>query len=420
MAVLAVFGSSCWLLAVDVAGRVMSERWRAGGGVNPAHWLTRLALVDPRIAFKAGEQCVQSAADPQSCRGLFEQSLRGNSRLSGAEAALIVLAEQRRDLAAAGGALRRLRQRDRSFSARWLEWNFWLRNGVLERFREAAPGIARAAPAAFRGDFSLLLLAGADNREIVDAMLGARRSGRALDYTLFLAERGQPEAGELLAGLLHRADRHLAREAALRFVADRLRERRDLDQAVAVWAKSLKLGLVEDRRAAQTDGPVLNSNPRLRRPFVPRSFDWSAAENRWASMSQTSSGGTRIEIRYGAPPGIPLLSKALIAPERSTVVRVTMHLEETPQPEIREEASQPRAIWEVYDTQQERIVAKSSPGGEPCGPGCRQFDLPLDAGEGSRPVYMLLSVEAAARIAEPQIITISNICFGFFPPARSG
>lgn len=415
---LVIFGSSCCLLAVDIAGRVMNDRWRKGEPVNRSHWLTELAIVDPKVAFQAGEQCIQSASQPQSCREFLEHSLKKNPRISPSEALLISLAEQRGDLHEAEARLENLQKQDRSFRSRWLEWNFWLRTGKLDRFRDKALDIAREAPATFRGDFPLLLLTGEDYLKHADAMLEVHHDARALDYAAFLDEQNTPGASELLAYLIGNTERSLAREAALRFITRRLHERRGVNEAGAVWTQALHLGLVEDHRVSPADDAIQNSNPRLRMPFVAQSFDWSITENPRVTVSPVEDGGVRLEIHHGAPARAPILSKAIIAPEGPCHVHVAMSWGKTLSGEEVAETQQSRVYWEAYDTLSERIIARTAPADQPCGSACSQFDLLLNASTSTRVVYMLLKLKAGeADIIEPQAFTISAVDFAIIPSA---
>lgn len=414
---LAMFVSSFWLLAVDSAGRVMSGRWEEGGRVDGAGWLAELVIADPRIALKAGAQCMATAANQQDCRSFFERALAGNRRLTEAEAALILLAEQRNQLADAARMLHRLERRNGSFAVRWLTWNFHLRNGPAARFRSDTEEVLRSAPANFRGDFPLLPLTGLPAEEIVEAMLQAGTSGRALDYAVYLAERDEPGAGELLADLLGRVDRHSAGETALRFIAEQLGSRRRFNQAALVWAEAMRLNLVEDRRASPRDDPVLNPNPGLRKPFVPRSFDWSVAENRWAAMSGSGGDGVRIEVRFGAPEGMPLLSKLLLLPENSTGVRIRMRARYLLNPAKPEEARGMRHfVWQVYDTLSNRVVMRSSQEERPAANGYQFFELPLSGITRSEAVFLTLAVGPEWEATrETGTLEVSEVHFEILP-----
>ncbi len=333
-----------------------------------------------------------TAEDRQTCRSYFESALWGNRRLAEAEMALIVIAEERKDLFDAVRLLRDLKRKNRSFAVRWLEWNFHLRNGPPERFRRGAREILETAPARFRGDFPFLPLTGMSGDEIAEAMLRRGQSERALDFAAFLSADEDSRPGDLLLRLLSRADRTAARETALRFIADRLERRHGLKFAVRVWAEALRQGLVGDHRRSQDDNPILNPNPRFRMPFVPRSFDWSAAENRWATVVSRGGEGAQIEIQSGAPEGLPLLSKLLLLPEGTTAVRVRMRGRLTA-PSIAAGRDEDRqVVWQIYDAETDRVVVRSA--GERTLPvdGYRIFELPLSGVAYSGTVFASLAV----------------------------
>ena len=383
IAALAMLASSLWLLAVESAGHVMSRRWAEGGRMDGASWLSELAIYDPRMALKAGEQCMATAVNQQVCRSYLERALRGSPRLTGAQTATILLAEKGKELAEAAHMLQRLKRSDGSFAVQWLDWNFHLRNGTSGCCRNGTREILTNAPATFRGDFPLLPLTGMRTEEIVEAMLQAGASGRALDYAKYRFERDDPGAGDVFVDLLTQVDRALAREVALRFIAERVGDRRGFKQAARVWTELVRSDLVEDRRASPDDDPVVNPNPRLLMPFVQRSFDWSAAENQWASVSRSGGNGVSIKIRRSAPAGMPLLSKLLLLPENTTGIRLRMCVAH---PELW------RFVWKIYDAPSDRVIVSSSPGGRPSEHGCRVFDLPL-AGAHPEAVYAILSIQ---------------------------
>lgn len=395
IAAFVVLVSSVWLVAVDSAGSLVSKRWREAGRGIDASWLTDLAFHDPRLALMAGERCTAVASDPQTCREYFERALAGNRRISGAEMALILLAERRGESGTATRMLERLKAHDKGFAARWLEWNFYLRNGPPDRFREGAEGILRHAPANFRGDFPLLRLTGMPSDAVVQTMLASGSAGRALEYAASLAEEGDSGSADPLLGLLGRVDRGLARETALRFVAEQLGHRRGFEPAARVWAEAVKSGLIPDRRRSRDDDAILNSNPRLRLPFVPRSFDWSAAENRWATVSSAGEDGLRVEFRSDAPEGMPLLSKLILLPEGTESVRIRMRTERMDRDEPMGEIRNRRAVWQLYDAVLNRVIVKSHTEGEPCGEDCRVFDLPTGGAENSGAIFVNLAVGKA-------------------------
>lgn len=383
IAALAMLASCLWLLAVETAGHVMSRRWAEGGRMDGASLLSELAIADPRMALQAGEQCMATAVNQQVCRSYLERALSGSRRLTGAQTALILLAEKRKALADAARMLHRLRKSDGSFAVQWLDWNFQLRNGAPGCCQNGTREILKNAPATFRGDFPLLPLTGMGTEEIVETMLQAGASGRALDYARYRFERDDPGAGDIFVDLLAKVDRVLARDVALRFIAERLRDRRGFKQAARIWTELVRSDLVEDRRASPDDDPMVNPNPRLLMPFVQRSFDWSAAENQWASVSKSGGNGVNIEIRRGAPAGMPLLSKLLLLPENTTGIRLRMcvaHPERW------------RFVWKIYDAPSDRVIVSSSPGGQPSEHGCQVFDLPL-AGAHPEAVYAILSMK---------------------------
>jgi hypothetical protein len=215
-----------------------------------------------------------------------------------------------------------------------------------------------------------------------------------LDYAEFRCERGDPGAGDLFVDLLAQVDRALAREVALRFVAERLGDRRGFKQAARVWTELVTSNLVEDRRASPDDDPVVNPNPSFIMPFVPRSFDWSGAENRWASVSNSGGNGINIEIRRSAPEGVPLLSKLLLLPENATGIRLRMC---AAHPERR------RFVWKIYDALSDRVIVRSSPGGRPSEDGCQIFDLPL-AGARPEAAFVILSIALDKSEADERLV----------------
>ncbi len=403
--IFAVLVTSIWLLAVDSAGALVSKRWKEAEHGMGASWLTDLAFHDPRLALMAGERCMAIASNPQTCREHFERALAGNGRLSGAEFALILLAEKRKESHTAERMLERLKAHDRSFAARWLEWNFYLRNGPPERFREGAEGILRHAPANFRGDFPLLRLTGMPSDAIVQTMLDSGGARRALEYAARLAENGDSGSADLLVGLLGRADRDLARETALGFVAEQLGQRRGFEAAARVWAEAMKRGLIPDRRRSRDADALLNPNPRLRLPFIPRSFDWSAAENQWATVSSLGEDGLQFEFSADAPEGLPLLSKFVLLREGTKFVRIRMRTGGMDRDEPMREMRNRQVVWQIYDAVLNRVIVKSHTEKEACGEGCRVFDLPTGGIENSGAVFVTLAVGKAGE-AEGELGTI--------------
>ncbi|MCC6264997.1 MAG: hypothetical protein IT169_15585 [Bryobacterales bacterium] len=411
-AFLTLASSSFWLLAVDTAGRFESKRWANGDRVEREGWLHTLALADPRTVVKAGSQCMATAENRQTCRSYFERALRGNRRLAEAEMALILIAEERRDLMEADRLLRDLKRKNRSFAALWLEWNFQLRNGPPERFRSGGREILETAPARFRGDFPLLPLTGMSGDEIAKAMLRRGQSERALDFAAYLSANEDSRPGDLLLRLLSRAGRTPARETALRFIAERLERRHGLRFAARVWAESLRQGLIGDHRRSRDDNPILNPNPRLRMPFVPRSFDWSAAENRWATVVSRGGEGVQIEVHDGAPEGLPLLSKLLLLPEDTTGVRVRMR-SGLPVPSFAVDRDEGRrVVWQIYDAQTDRVVVRSP--GERTIPveGQVVFELPLNGVAHSGTVFASLAVgPSGTESREPWELAVTEVAF---------
>lgn len=407
-----LFLSAVWLLAVDSTGRLIGKRWAESDSVDSADWLSRLALADPRMALRAGSLCMATATDQQICRIYFERALNGNHRLAEAEMALILIAEKRKDVVEATRMLQRLKENDRSFAARWLEWNFHLRNGPTEAFRDRAGEILRTAPAGFRGDFPLLPLTGMRDDDIIEAMVDAGATGRALDYAANCGVDGDSKSGDLLVNLLGRVDRIAASDAALRFIAERLESRRGFQLAARVWTEAIRRGLVSDNRRSPDDDPMLNPNPRLRMPFVPRSFDWSAVVNRWASVSNGGGEGVRIEVAAGAPKGLPLLSKLVLLPEGTTSVRVLMRAGRPEHSNPIEEGFGRRIVWQIYDALSDRVIVESASEGRPSGSGYRAFDLPLHGISNSGAVFVNLAVGSSGDVpSESWALTVSDIEF---------
>ena len=400
IAAFAILVSSVWLLAVDSAGALVSKRWREAEHGIAANWLTDLAFQDPRLALTAGERCMTIASNQQTCREQFERALAGNGRLSGAEIALILLAEKRKETETALRMLERMKVHDRSFATRWLEWNFYLRNGPPKRFREGAEGILRHAPANFRGDFPLLRLTGMPNDAIIQTMLASGGTRRALEYAARLAEDGDSGSAGLLVGLLGRVDRNLAGETALHFVAEQLGHRRGFEAAARVWTEAMNRGLIPDHRRSRDDDAMLNPNPRLRLPFIPRSFDWSAAGNRWATAASRGEDGLQSVFSSDASKGLPLLSKFVLLREGAEFVRIRMRTGSVDRDGLKGEMRNRRVVWQIYDAVLNRLIVKSHTAGEPCGEGCRVFDLPTGGIANSGAVFVNLAVGKAEGAGE--------------------
>lgn len=388
--------SSAWLLAVDSSGRALRARWADGQPVEAQEWLTAVAGIDPRTALAAGEQCMMSAGDQQVCGALFERALKGNSRLSGAVLAMAQLAEQRGDCAGARRLFALLRQRDSSFAVAWSEWNFLLRNGTREEISNGAMALIAKAPARFRGDYPFLMESGLEPGAIVEAMLAAEAPERALDFALYLGQREFPQAGDLLRGVIERRDGTPAREAALRFIAERVGSRRGLEQAAIVWETAVKRGLVADRRTSVKDDLMLNPNPGMKLPLLARSFDWSVVESRWGGARSDALGrGITIFIREGAPDGTPLLSKLVLLPEDAKGVRVTMRVAAaiaggaTSSPRLRS------LEWRAYDATADRIVATAEATGDPQAQGAFRAKLLFPAAGSPRAVFLMLCFRTA-------------------------
>ena len=408
VALMGILGSAIQMAAADVASKLLATPSSQPASESIGLWLHRSAMNNPRFAEAAGEECLLTAENEQECGPFFVRALEANPQLSGAYRGVARLAELRGDLAGASRIYADLRDRDRSFSPQWDEWNFQIRNGMDNQARAGAYRILRSAPSSFAGDFPLLLYVGLSSRQIVDALLKSGSQERLMRFLEFLDQREALETSALLVSVLAQQNEARLCQFAAKYIRNRIRRKDDFTAAATVWQSYIEQGCVDDRRAQRTDNALLNPNPRLRFPFEIQMFDWSVVRNESGKAKPLSeSGGIRIQVERNAHEGLPLLSKLISLPTSADALLIETTIAGQT---LRDDVS--LLEWRLYNASGGSLLARQALGlaVQVEGEWRSETVLPVPSGSGMLNASLVLNKGVGVH-GDPMIIGLREVQF---------
>ncbi len=232
--------------------------------------------------------------DPDDSIRHLRRAIVLNPFLTEARILLASQLELKGDLAASEAALLELAQRDRQYAPAWALANYYFRAGQHEHFWFWARTAAQRSPGGMRPLFDLCFALTGDATIVLKRVVVPRRMVER-EYLSYLLEKSRLADAHKVAMLIAEAGSVQDRDVLLDYI-DRALAGLRFDQAATIWDRLCVNQLVP--YAPSIPGTLVNGD--FSWPILNRGFDWQAAAPGCATIAQTHTAGSALELFLAA------------------------------------------------------------------------------------------------------------------------